>query len=161
MVIVLEAFYTISIASMSNGSIEKIYNKAIKLLEGRFHSVSELKRKLEARGYSKDDVTSVLEKLKNQDYLNDERFAQIFFDNLIKYKTFGFYGLKAKLMHRGIDKEIIESLLQQLDIDQEIIIALRAVNKKRDKDPVKIARSLSAKGFRSEAVNKVLKVHLS
>lgn len=144
---------------MSNGSIEKIYNKAIKLLEGRFHSVSELKRKLEIKGYNKQDVAEVLEKLKNHDYLNDERFAEVFLDNLIKYKTFGFYGLKAKLLTRGISKDIIDDLLSNLSLEQEVAIAQKLIQKKREKDRVKLARSLSAKGFRTEVIQKVLEVH--
>lgn len=133
-----------------------MYNRALKLLKRRQHSSFELQRKLEARGYSKSSVVAVLVLLREQDYLNDERFAEIFLDNLIKYKTFGFYGLKGKLLQRGIDKGIIDDLLSSFGFEDEKRIALKILEKKRERDPVKLARSLSAKGFRSQVIKDVL-----
>ncbi|MBI2356234.1 MAG: RecX family transcriptional regulator [Candidatus Doudnabacteria bacterium] len=136
--------------------VENVYNRALKLLKRRQHSSFELQRKLEARGYSKSSVVAVLVLLREQDYLNDERFAEIFLDNLIKYKTFGFYGLKGKLLQRGIDKGIIDDLLSSFGFEDEKRIALKILEKKRERDPVKLARSLSAKGFRSQVIKDVL-----
>ncbi len=127
----------------------------------RQHSSAELQRKLEARGYAKGSITAVLAMLSEQDYLNDSRFAEIFLDNLVKYKTFGFYGLKAKLLSRGISQEIIDGLLANLSVDQEVAIAQKLVGRKREQDPVKLARSLSSKGFRSEAIRQVLRIRNS
>ncbi|MBI4049810.1 MAG: RecX family transcriptional regulator [Candidatus Doudnabacteria bacterium] len=142
---------------MSNRSIEKIYNKALKLLERRLHTRLELERKLLLRGYEGLLVAEVIERLTELDYLNDQRFAEIFLDNLIKYKTFGFYGLKAKLLQRGIASNEAEQLLKdKLPFEKETEIAQRVLDKKREKNPVKLAQALSRKGFRTQVIKQIL-----
>lgn len=141
---------------MSSQSNEQVYEKALKLLERRFHSGFELRQKLLLRGFDKVMVDQVIQRLIEQDLLNDERFAQIFLENLIKYKTFGFYGLQAKLKQRGIAPDLIAELLGGLSMEDEIQIARRLAQKKRGTNPARMARSLSAKGFRPEAIQHAL-----
>lgn len=148
----------VHLGSTAESRREEIYNKALKFLEARLHTRYELERKLRIRGYDKALVNTVLTRLSELDYLNDERFAQLFLDNLIKYKTFGFYGIKAKLMARGVDKELMEKLLANFSLEDEKQLALKLLEKKREKDPAKLARSLAAKGFRSQVIKQILNV---
>lgn len=145
---------------MSNGSMEKVLNQALKFLERRLHTVHELRRKLEMKGCDQKLVEEAIRKLIEQDYLNDRRFAEIFLDNLIKYKTFGFYGLKAKLLQRGIDRELIEDLLSTFSIAEEKQVAQRLLDRKKEKDPVRLARTLSSKGFRTQVIKEALALQI-
>jgi regulatory protein len=136
--------------------------KALRLLKLRPHTVFELSTKLKRAGFDKNTIEAVASDLVSQDYLNDQRFAEAFLDSLIKYKTFGFYGLRAKLIQRGIDARIIEELLtQNLNLDSEQKIAEKMLAKTRETDSIKQARSLASKGFRTEVIRRVLKIHLS
>lgn len=142
---------------MSTRSIDDIYNKALKLLEPRQHSVYELERKLLLRGYNQDLVSQVIAKLQDQDYLNDQRFAQTFLDSLIRYKTFGYYGLKAKLLSRGIASNQTEVLLKEhLPFERERETALKVLDKSSGQPKLKIAQKLSRKGFRNDVIQSVL-----
>lgn len=53
------------------------YDSALKMLAQREHSYLELYKKL-SNSYSKNEIEQVLEKLKQQNYQSDERFASEF-----------------------------------------------------------------------------------
>ena len=134
------------------------YEKAVSLIKIRPHFSGEITRKLSLRGFAKLDVDEVINRLTSEGLINDEQFAQIFLDNLIKYKTFGFYGLKAKLMQRGIPGSDAENLLKiNLSLEAEKEIALRLVERAGEMEKNKLSQKLSRKGFRSEVIRTVVK----
>src|SRR3989338_2892116 len=146
------------------GVNEKIYDKAIKFLAMRLHTTGELRQKLELRGFKSGEIRLVLKKLEEQKFLDDARFAEIFVDNLKRYKDFGYYGVKAKLMERFIPSDIAESALRDyLSPDDELIVARRLIGKLRRQgrtEQEKLMRSMQSRGFRSEVTRKALG-HLS
>ena|SRR3989344_2859443 len=138
---------------------QAIRDKAIKFLKVRLHSAAELRRKLLIRGFSKALVEQLVKELTDLGYLNDEIFAESYLDSLIKYKSFGFFGLKAKLLSRGIDESLISSLLsRKLSEEQEIILAKKALERKGGTDRIKLMQALSRKGFRSQVIKRLLNV---
>lgn len=135
----------------------KIYEKAISLLKIRLHHSQELSRKLLMRGFARQDVEEVIGKLANDGLLNDAQFGQMYLGSLIRYKTYGYYGLKAKLLSRGLASNEAENLLREnLSLEDELEIAKKLVEKSREEDPMKLAAKLSRKGFRSEVISKVV-----
>ncbi|MEJ0021928.1 MAG: regulatory protein RecX [Candidatus Doudnabacteria bacterium] len=135
-----------------------IEEKAKSLLKIRPHHSEELAKKLLMRGFDREQVNAVIAKLTDEKLIDNQQFAQNYLDSLIRYKSFGFYGLKAKLMQRGIDGKDAEALLKEnLPIETEKEIALKAVEKSQEKDKAKLAQKLSRKGFRSEVIREVVK----
>lgn len=140
---------------------EKIYEKAIKLLSLRMHTTGELQRKLKARGFKDQDIVPVLKELERLQFLDDQKFAEIFVDNLKRFKDFGFYGIKAKLLARQVPSDIVESVLAEFfTAEDETKIGQRVVAKlkKRGRDSYeKLARALQSRGFRNQIISAVLK----
>ena len=140
---------------------DKALEKALKLLKIRSHGSQELQRKLVLKGFNKETALAVTDHLAGTGLINDAEYARNFLMNLIKYKTFGFYMLKAKLMQRGIDRELINELLLDFSLEDEKAIALKLVERKKEIDPVRLARSLSSKGFRTEVIKNILENYKS
>jgi regulatory protein len=139
----------------SQDEYKRTFGHAVKLLNLRMHTTQELRRKLLLRKYNKTYIEQVLARLAELKVLDDARFAEVFLDNLIRYKTYGFYGLKMKLLQRGISSTLAERLLsEQLDLAAETKIAQRLIAKK-SADPDKLAGMLRRKGFRSEVIYKL------
>ena len=140
---------------------QKAYDQAVKYLTLRLRTVGELQQKLKLKKYPADVIVKVLRELENLDFLNDERYAQIFVENLKRYKSFGFYGIKSKLMAKKIPNDMIEQVLQDFfSEEEEIEVARRFVKKLARigrKKYEKVARSLASKGFRTEVTSKVLR----
>ncbi len=137
--------------------MSNVYDKAISLLKIRPHASGEIIRKLTLRGFNTDEAREVTEQLKEQGLIDDALFAQTFLENLIRFKTFGFYGLKMKLMQRGIPGHDAEVLLKEnLSLDLEKQIAQRVVERNKNLDKIKLAQKLSRKGFRSEVIRAMI-----
>lgn len=135
-----------------------IEEKAHSLLKIRPHHSRELEKKLLMRGFNREETTALIDQFKSDGLLNDEQFAQAYLDSLTRFKTFGFYGLKAKLMQRGIAGNEAEALLKaNLSLEQEQEIAMRVVEKFQEQDKIKLAQKLSRKGFRSEIIREIIK----
>lgn len=138
---------------------EELYEKAIKFLSVRLHTTGELYRKLKLRGFKLDEIREVLQKLEEQKFLDDRHFAEIFVDNLKRYKNFGYYGIKAKLLARFIPSDIAEQVLRDyFSADDELVVARRLIGKLKRQgrnEREKLARSLRSKGFRTEVTRKV------
>ena len=147
-----------------------LYDKAIQLLKIRPHYSIELAKKLSLRGFAKLDIEKVINLLTAEGLLNDARYGQQYVEELIRNKSFGFYGLKAKLMQRGIPAPDAESLLKaNFPPEKELEIAKRvaAASERRaspikdgreragDIDKIKLAQKLSRKGFRTDIIRTV------
>ena len=139
---------------------EKVYDKAVRLLAVRLHTTGELYQKLKQRGFKDADIREVLRQLEEQKFLDDQRFAEIFVDNLKRYKDFGYYGIKAKLLQRKIDNAVISAALAEFfTMEEELSVARRFIGKLRKqgrKEIEKQMRSLAGKGFRGEVIRRAL-----
>jgi regulatory protein len=99
-------------------------------------------------------IEQVIANLLEQKYLNDSDFARMFAQNLVKYKTFGYYGIMAKLKQRGIANNLAQEVLdEELDLETEKKIAQKAIGKSSKKEPMKLAQMLQSKGFRSQVIS--------
>ena|SRR5471030_1582926 len=134
-----------------------IEEKAKSLLKIRPHHSKELERKLLMRRFNREQITGLIEQFNADGFLNDEQFGQLYLDELLRTKTFGFYGLKAKLMSRGIDGNDAERLLKEnLSLEMEKEIARRVVERVGKIDKVKLTQKLSRKGFRGDVIREVI-----
>ncbi|WP_188796861.1 regulatory protein RecX [Dyella nitratireducens] len=92
------------------------YNKALGLLARRDHSRKELRQKLDRSGYARDEASEALERLGEQHYQDDERFAE----TLIRNRSAQGYGpmrLRVELKSHGLSDARIRSLLDAADVD--------------------------------------------
>ncbi len=138
----------------SENKTEKAYSYAIYLLSLKLRTEGELREKLRIKNYEFGITDKVIAQLKENRYLDDHRYAEVYLDNLKKYKTFGYYGIKKKLMEKRLPSEIIESVLSEgLGEQEELKIAKRFVKKfelgsMEYKEKQKIAQKMKGKGFR-------------
>ena len=101
---------------------------ALELLVRREHSRRELARKLAARGFPDDVVTSVLEELERTGALADARFTDSFVRSRIGTGQ-GPQRIRAELAQRGISDEEADGVLRAADVDW--LATIRAVRAKR------------------------------
>ena len=87
---------------------------ALNLLTRREHSALELRHKLSQRGFSRDIITPVLEQLSEQDWLSDQRFAEVYSHSRAD-KGYGPLRIRSELRERGVSDKTIGEMLAQLD----------------------------------------------
>ncbi len=76
---------------------------------------ANLFKKVRAKGIPEDIINGVLNQFEDMDFINDERFAKYFIDSKLKYDKLAKWGIAQKLREKGIDKEIIEETLSEVD----------------------------------------------
>jgi regulatory protein len=137
--------------------MEKVYEKAIKLLKIRPHHSEELRRKLSMRGFNRGEIDATIEKLQEEKLLDNDAFIQLYLDELLRNKTYGYYQLKSKLLARGIASNDADKFLKQsLSLETEKEIAVKVLERNPGLEKNKLAQKLSRKGFRSEVITVVI-----
>src|SRR3546814_2779827 len=92
------------------------YTKARALLARREYSRRDLARRLAARGLDADAIESALDRLAEQGFQNDERFAGAF----ARTRAAAGYGpvrIRAELLGDGIVEEQIDAALESCETD--------------------------------------------
>ena len=137
--------------------MSSIYEKAIKLLKIRPHHSVELTKKLVMRGFDRTEVSSIIQKLQDENLINNDQFAQNYLEELLRNKTIGFYGIKSKLMQRGISSNEADNLLKEnFTVELELEKAEKLRERERNFDKMKFAAKLQRKGFRNEVIRKFI-----
>lgn len=93
----------------------RAFNKALDILSSREHCKKEIVTKLIQRGYDKEIAEETIEKLSDYGYIDDERFASLFARELKQRKKFGKGRIKQELLRKGIDRDIIENVLFEIE----------------------------------------------
>jgi regulatory protein len=101
---------------------------ALEHLARREHSRRELTRKLAARGFPDDVITSALDNLERTGALADARFTDSFVRSRVG-KGQGPQRIRAELAQRGIAEDEADGVLRAADVDW--LATIRAVRAKR------------------------------
>ena len=98
------------------------YDRALGLLARREHSTRELKVKLAVRGHAKGDAADAIDRLKDQQYQSDDRFAA----SLARRRAAQGYGprrIDAELRSHGLGDAAIRTIVAELGLDWLAIAA--------------------------------------
>ncbi|REG78305.1 regulatory protein RecX [Marinomonas pollencensis] len=134
---------------------------ALILLGGREHATKEIHNKLKLRGHNEEDIANTLQSLIEMNYLNDQRFAEIFVRNRIS-KPLGALRIKQELSRKGIPEELANQAIENIDADwfelaKELKERKFGVTKYQDfKEKAKQIRYLQYRGFNFDQINYAL-----
>ena len=128
-------------------------------------NVAEVERKLRKWGVDDDDIDSIIDRLKSDDFLNEERYCKAYINDRFRLNHWGKVKIVYELKKRGLDKEYIDAALADIDDDEYIEVLKEVVEAKRqnlkDTDTysasAKILRYALTRGFESDIVSKVIK----
>ncbi|MFQ5635768.1 MAG: regulatory protein RecX [Gammaproteobacteria bacterium] len=132
-------------------------NKAMDLLARREHSAAELRAKLVARRFDRDDVDRAVEQLIDEGLVSDVRFAEAFVAARIR-KGQGPVRIRGELARRGLAPELIEAQLDRVDIDWYDMARSVRSRKFGPEQPTQIrerarqSRFLQQRGFTGEQI---------
>lgn len=127
---------------------------AVRLLSYRARSEAEILRHLRQRAYREEAIAKVMQRLTTEGYLSDAQFA----DQYILSKSsraVGRHRLAQELRQKGVDRDIIDQSLEQIDQEEALRVAahhaeklLRRVRGKDDRDTQhKVLQGLLRRGY--------------
>ena len=139
---------------------KQAFNKASDYLASRLHSKKELKTKLLKKGFCIEAIDKAINKLEEYGYIDDQNFAKLFIEANSKLSK---QMLANKLFEKGVEKNIVQTQLANLPIEQELDTAISLTEKYlKGKDfatcKTKLYAFLVRKGFGYETINKAIKI---
>ena len=87
---------------------------AMRLLTRREHSSQELKQKLVYKGYAPALIDKLIQDLRQEGLLSDERFAESYIRSRVS-RGYGPARIRQELRQRGTNEEIIDATLKDND----------------------------------------------
>lgn len=95
------------------------YTSALRILRYRFNSEAELRRKLRAKRFEKDDIDAAIAKLHSEKWLDDDRFAGAFVRTRAN-KSMGRLRIRRELQAAGVSEgSAAQALAENVDPDRE------------------------------------------
>jgi regulatory protein len=144
-----------------------LYECAVRALARRMRSVAEVKRLLRQRVAPEGGealIESVVEKLKDQKYLNDTAYAAAYSTNRRDNEKLGRMRVVAGLRQRGVHAEVIEKAVRAAyatqDEEQLARAFLRRKRVRRPADAREAARAfrmLARAGYSTRSIVRVLR----
>jgi SOS response regulatory protein OraA/RecX len=113
--------------SSDQGSEDKCFAAAVRLLAGREYSVKELSAKL-LRRFSADAVANVVAEMQAEGYVCNTRYGEAFCRSRVA-RGYGPVFIARELEQNGLDSDLIDALLQPHE-DRWLEYAIAQVEKK-------------------------------
>lgn len=126
--------------------------------------VLEVRNKLEEFGLDQSQIEPILETLKKEGFLNEERFVEAFVKGRFTLKKWGKIRIRQELKMRNIPDEVINKAIGQID-DEEYFIVLKHLAERKWKvtqesnqlkKKAKLQRFLVFRGFENDLIRDVI-----
>ena len=136
---------------LSRSGVNFAFDSAIKQISRSLKSESEIRKKLEEKGYTESQAQGAIDKLKSYGYINDLAYAHAYINTYGKDR--GKLRLIYELGAKGIDKDIIDQVLPDDEEENARNLAVKKVKKYVEKE--KMIRYLMSRGFEYELARRV------
>ncbi|MBB3061692.1 RecX family transcriptional regulator [Microbulbifer rhizosphaerae] len=147
----------------SEDKAQALYGAALELLSRREHSRLELREKL-ADKFPGADFDALFQRLQDLNYQSDHRFAEVFARSRVQ-RGQGPLRIRRELQQRGVEGDLINNALEQLEADWFALAAEQLQRKFRSpvssalprdqqlKERARRQRYLAYRGFPADAIN--------
>ena len=122
----------------------------------------EIFTKLNSFELADDDRNFIVGFLNDEGFINDERYCRSFVKGKLNLKKWGVNKIKLSLITKGIDREIIDEVLSEIDQDsyKEELVNLLKNKKINEDDPykrkAKLIRYAVGKGYSLSMVMEIV-----
>ncbi len=161
---------TDEVAEIAQGKVrQECFDRAMRSLESRLHSRSELKRKLMRHEYGDAVVEGVLSDLQRLGYIDDARFAKSKALSAAQHKHHGKRRAMMELMRSGVKGDVAKVALDEVYDATDPVAEAKALAEKQKArlqrlDPAvarrRLVGMLQRRGFDYEAIKPVVNAML-
>jgi len=129
----------------------------------REYSTAEIERKLQGWGLDGKEVKEVIDRLQKDGFLDDFRFARAFVRDRVRFNKWGKLKIRHALRMKGVNNEVIEPSLDEIDDDEYLQMMRVELQKKKRTvkgNPLAVRAGLQrfafSRGFEPELVNRLI-----
>lgn len=141
-------------------------NYALNLLSYRARSEREIMERMQQKGYESSVIEDTIAYLKEQGYLDDYAFAEMFIRDKSELNKYGQNRIRTELYKKGVAREVINGLIEEMiDSNSEYEKAKELAEKKiksyqkdsKQAQHRKLNGFLIRKGYPYDVVSRVVK----
>lgn len=142
--------------------VRRIKERILYLLGDMDRSEYDIRRKLLGNGYTEEMINPAIEELKEYGYIDDRRYALSYAQSLIDGRHAGMALIRQKLTAKGISRDVIDSISEELEFDESEQIEAALLKKNYTRQDIqdadydtkrKLYGYLLRKGFSSSAIS--------
>ena len=141
---------------------EMAFQRALRYIQFRERSETEVVRYLQKFNVSADIITKVLDHLRYLELINDDKFAEHWAENRNAFRPRSRRVLTMELRKKGISEEVIAQVMQSMPSEEELAYqsamkqARRYHDLPRQEFHHKLSNYLSRRGFSYEVISPVI-----
>jgi regulatory protein len=143
---------------------KKIFDSIARYCAYQERSESEVRQRLKKYKIDDQEIIDIITKLKEDNFINNERFAKLFASGKFRNNKWGRVKIRYELKRKSIDDKFIDKALESIEGDDYFQLIRKLIETKKknlvDKNAFrlknKIANYLFSKGFESELVWQIL-----
>ncbi len=136
-------------------------NAAVHYLGYRPRSESEMRKRLQQRGFDGENVEAVIARLREQGLVNDMSFAQFWKENRQSFRPHSRWLIRHELRQKGVADDIIDRVIDDIDDADN---AYRAASSRARTLPLsdyqgfrrRLGAHLKRRGFGYEVINQTV-----
>ncbi|HXW56538.1 MAG TPA: regulatory protein RecX [Candidatus Cybelea sp.] len=149
---------------------QELYSAALRALMRRAHSVHEMKEYLARRAENREAVARVIARLREQNYLDDEKFALAYTRRHAESRRQGRFRIERELRARGVPDRHIAAALDTVfrETDEAALVRgrlarqlARATGPLNQRKIAALYRSLLRAGFSADVIRAELRARAS
>jgi regulatory protein len=136
---------------------------ARKLCSRREYAVLRIRNLLLKKGVPLQRALTIVEELKEKNFISEERFAKAFVHDKSKFKSWGINKLKLGLRAEGVAEATIKKALSNLPdtvfadaLHREVEKRIKRLKNRTLTDRQKLFQQLLRKGFESEMIKRAI-----
>jgi regulatory protein len=108
------------------GDLQSAFDRAVRFLSYRPRSIEEVRRHLVKKNVPDSSIAVVIERLRQRGYVDDVEFARFWIANRDRFKPMGVRALRYELRQKGVDDEIVNATLAEVDENESAYRAAQA-----------------------------------
>ena len=142
--------------------MRRVRERILYLIADYDRSEQNIRQKISMAGYRGSFVDDAIDSLKEYGYIDDLRFARYYAESMRDTKGRSAFAISRSLYEKGISRDVIDTVMGELDIDEEVQI-LKALSSKGynednirqidDKERQKLISFLMRKGFSYDLIS--------
>jgi len=146
-------------------TLEELLHKAASYCSISEHCVLEVEDKLTAWGVADEDKKKIIDRLKSEDFINENRYCTYFVKDKFRFNKWGKIKISYSLKAKGLDKEVVQNAMSTIDDGEyeELLASLlktKLVGLKYEfeyEKQGKLFRFAQSRGFENNVIERVIR----